>query len=102
MDFLRQIIIFRGIKKEIFEPNKMPPYALPAPTETFVHATTNITCKNFKKLKTHQSSPLEEKRRKSYGRTLKPGILLINDFLSEGGRERVKSCVIYQTKFLHD
>lgn len=30
------------MKREIFEPNKIPPYAPPAPTETLVHATTNM------------------------------------------------------------
>ena len=100
MDFLRQIIIFRGIKKEIFEPIECPHTPFQRPLRPL--CMQQLTCKNFKKLETHQSSPLEEKRRNSYERTLKPGTILINDFLFEGGVERVKSCVIYKTKFLHD
>lgn len=100
MDFLRQIIIFRGIKKEIFEPIECPHTPFQRPLRPL--CMQQLTCKNFKKLEAHQSSPLEEKRRNSYERTLKPGTILINDFLFEGGVERVKSCVIYKTKFLHD
>ena len=33
---------------------------------------------------------------------LKPGTLLINDFLFKEGGERVKRCAIYNTKFMHD